>query len=371
MARILMVVPTEWHELAQRFHHVARHLAARHDVTVLAPRSHQRLVREGRWGELFKPFTREVEPGGLVVVSVPTLPFYRRHPRLVRRQWRTFPARLAAAALAQAADYDVLWIADPLAGPLADLVPHRALVYECVDDHAGFWEGPGLGAEVRAAETALVRRAARVVATAPALAERLRTLNRHTAHVGNGVDLARFAGVEGPGPDDAPTVGFYGMLGAWVDLGLVAELARRRPGWRFVLIGPVAAPLEGLDARPNVRLVPPVPYEALPGWLAQATTWLVPFRDSALTRAVDPLKAYEYLAAGRRVVASPLPALEPLGELVARAAGVEAWEAAIAAAIAQGPATGAEREAVRARLADRDWGAIAGTLEAIALDALA
>lgn len=362
-----MVVPTEWHELAQRFHHVARAWAQAHEVTVLAPRSHRRLVRERRWGELVRPFTREAEPGGPIVYNVATLPLYRRHHCLVRRQWRTFPARLALAARAEAEAWDVLWIADPLAGPVADLVPHRALVYECVDDHAGFWEAQGLAQAVRAAEAALARRAARVVATAPALVERLAALNARTAHVGNGVELARFAGVEG---GEGPVVGFYGMLGEWVDRALLAELARRRPDWRFVLVGPVAAPLEGLDTCPNVRLVPPVPYEDLPGWLTGAAVWLVPFRDSALTRAVDPLKAYEYLAAGRRVVAAPLPALEPLGALVDRAEGVEAWEAAIAAAIARGPATGAERAAILDRLAARDWGAIAGRLGAIALEAL-
>lgn len=368
-----MSLPVEWHELAQRFHHVVGQLAKRHSLVVLAPRSHKRLAAARRYGELVRPWTREALPDGTTLLSVATIPFYRRHPRLVRRQWATFPDRLARAAQAAGGDFDVLWLADPGHLPLADLVQHKRLLYECVDDHQGFWPDPGLGAEVRAQETALARRADLIVATAPALAARLSALNPKTVHVGNGVELARFAAVvRDPAPPRpagldglaGPVVGFYGAIGSWVDRALVADLARAHPGWSFVLVGPVSAPVEMLRALPNVRLVPPVPYDQLPAWLAHVPVWLVPFVQAPMTMAVDPLKAYEYLAAGRQVVASPLPALAPMDGLLATARGVEAWGAAIAKALAEGPRGAAAMEPVWERLAARDWGAIAADLDA-------
>jgi hypothetical protein len=42
----------------------------------------------------------------------------------------------------------------------------------------------------------------------------------------------------------------------------------------------------------------------------------LPYRINALTRAISPAKTYECLAAGRPVVAAPLPAMEELGEYV-------------------------------------------------------
>jgi hypothetical protein len=160
-------------------------------------------------------------------------------------------------------------------------------------------------------------------------------------------------------------VGFYGAIGSWVDRELVATVARAHPAWTFVLVGPVSAPVEALRALPNVRLVPPVPYAQLPAWLAHVPVWLVPFVQAPMTMAVDPLKAYEYLAAGRQVVASPLPALAPMDGLLATARGAEAWGTAIGRALAAGPRDAAQMEPVWERLAPRDWGAIADELDAL------
>ena len=279
---------------------------------------------------------------------------------------------MARAARDAAPSYDLLWLADPTLLHLSEAVPARKLLYECVDDHQGFWDDPGLAAEVRAFETQLTRRADLVVATAPALAARLAALNPRTVHVGNGVELARFKRVvTEPAPPrpaglvglDGAVVGFYGALGAWIDRELLAAVAHAHPDWTFVLIGPVMAPVDGLSALPNVRLLPPVPYDQLPAYLAHVPVWIAPFVPGPMTMAVDPLKAYEYLAAGRQVVASPLPALAPLDGLLATARGAEAWGAAIARALAAGPRDAAAMEAVWERLAPRDWDALADELD--------
>jgi hypothetical protein len=50
----------------------------------------------------------------------------------------------------------------------------------------------------------------------------------------------------------------------------------------------------------------------VPSLVAGFDVCIVPFLDSALTRCVDPVKVYEYLAAGKPVVATVLPELERL-----------------------------------------------------------
>jgi hypothetical protein len=56
---------------------------------------------------------------------------------------------------------------------------------------------------------------------------------------------------------------------------------------------------------------------------------LVPFRENAVSRAASPLKLYEYLAAGRAVVSTPVPDLTFLGSVVRSARSQDEFLAAI------------------------------------------
>ena len=79
-----------------------------------------------------------------------------------------------------------------------------------------------------------------------ALADAKRALNPHTFVSPHGVDHALFARAldrrgRCPGRTSrrcrGPRIGFYGTLRDWVDLELVAAVARARPPWSIVLIG--------------------------------------------------------------------------------------------------------------------------------------
>jgi teichuronic acid biosynthesis glycosyltransferase TuaH len=78
-----------------------------------------------------------------------------------------------------------------------------------------------------------------------------------------------------------------------------------------------------LLARPNVHHVGAVPFEELPRWFARMDVGLTPYTDSAFNRASFPLKTLEYLAAGRAVVSTDLPASARL-----RTESTQVWIAA-------------------------------------------
>jgi len=81
----------------------------------------------------------------------------------------------------------------------------------------------------------------------------------------------------------------------------------RDPGW-------LPDRWQSLVARPNVHHVGAVPFEELPRWLARIDVGLTPYTDTAFNRASFPLKTLEYLAAGRPLVGSDLPATRGLAE---------------------------------------------------------
>lgn len=198
------------------------------------------------------------------------------------------------------------------AAGIVSRLPRKFLLYDCNDDHSSF---PGMRSWTQAYFHKTSREADAVFASSQALLEKIVEVRGRAdgcAYLGNGVDYAHFQAADGsrePGPaGEKPRLGYIGALAPWFDFDAVEELARRRPGWEVVLVGPVLSgagkKLAELTALPNVFHLPAVSYDRVPGILAQFTLGLVPFRYNELTRGVNPNKMYEYLACGLPVVAT-------------------------------------------------------------------
>ena len=100
--------------------------------------------------------------------------------------------------------------------------------------------------------------------------------------------------------------------GEWVDLELVAGLARRRPEASIAIIGPSTISRSPLADLPNVHWLGARDHEVLPGYLRGFDVGLIPFCKVPLTHHANPIKLYEYLAAGVPVVSTPLPAVREI-----------------------------------------------------------
>ena len=113
---------------------------------------------------------------------------------------------------------------------------------------------------------------------------------------------------------------------------MVETIAKRRPDWSFVFVGPVR---EGLN-KPNltnVHFIGYVPYEVLPGYLAAFDVCILPFRRDRVTESVNPIKMYEYMATGKPIVSTSIPEVERYSDLIRIAEGPEAFEKAISDAL--------------------------------------
>ncbi len=233
-----------------------------------------------------------------------------------------------------------LWSFTPDVGYLLGRFGERRVVYYCVDDHSQF---TGYDAEqVLRDEEALCRRADLVVTTSGPLQESRRPWNPNTILVPHGVDYEHFARAlsdELSEPADLaaiprPRLGFFGLLRDWVDLDLLAEVARRRPDWHVVLLGDSTLDLAPYRPIRNMHFLGPRPYADLPAYCRGFDVGLIPFRLNALTRAVNPIKLREYLAAGLPVVSTPLPEVARYDQWVSLAEGPEAFTAALERALA-------------------------------------
>ncbi len=178
------------------------------------------------------------------------------------------------------------------------------------------------------------------------LVAQLREMGVAAEPVGNGLnpELAT-PGEPRPLARGEVTVGYFGYLAAaWFDWELLAAAARRRPAWRFYLIGYGGTP-EGIILPPNVELLGKQPQADLAAFAANWDVAIVPFKPDRLAAGADPIKTYEYLAMGLPVVATGVPA--PVGgEAFVRHVdvggggvdGVEPFLAALEVAAASGDA---------------------------------
>jgi glycosyltransferase involved in cell wall biosynthesis len=206
-----------------------------------------------------------------------------------------------------------LWAFIPTAQPYLGMPGERLVVYYCTDEWSRFSHVDG--ARIGRMERALCERADVVFTTARTLWERKRPLNPETHLALHGVDHAHFAAAlderTPPAQDLAggggPVIGFFGLVHDWIDISLLAHVARQRPHWTVAVIGKANVDLSSLAALPNVKLLGRRPYEELPRYCKAFSVGVMPFVLNQLTENVNPIKMREYLSAGLPVVSTDLP----------------------------------------------------------------
>lgn len=190
------------------------------------------------------------------------------------------------------------------------------LIYSMIDDHSLI---PNADAAWRKRHVEWVRKTDVMVATADELLSQLNSMRPDTLLLPNGVRLEDW-NLKGPLPVPrdiaaarrAPVVvGYYGSIADWFDWEMWEYAAKTKPDWSFILIGPpYLGDLKNIDEHatrlPNMYYLGPKSYQELPMYLAQFDIATIPFIINKITDACSPIKLFEYMAAGKPVVTSPM-----------------------------------------------------------------
>lgn len=361
MTPLVYLAPVAWHSLWQRPQRLAAALAGHFQLSYVDPVG----MRSLRCADLRRlapgKSTRGDAPAGIRIVRPRYLPWQNTLCSQWNRRW--LRAQLVRAIPALREEEYQLWIGAPNLAALVLLATTRPrrVIFDCMDRYEEFHPGADHARIMSAANTVL-RSADVVFAASVPLAQELAGKHDHVVFAPNGVDDRHFA-VAMPRSlwqrrrtQAAKVIGFHGTLGEWLDYELLAALARERPAWRWVFVGPVhAAGARRLFALDNVQHRPKVPYEELPHRLAEFDVGVIPFARNRLTDAALPVKLGEYLAAGLPVVASRLASLEPVPGHVTLAETKSEWLAALDAALQPGVVHPKIIAARRRLAAARSW----------------
>jgi UDP-galactopyranose mutase len=242
-----------------------------------------------------------------VFVVVPHLPHHASEKACAALQARL----LAKLCSEHAIENYVLWFYTPMALPLTEGLTPLARVYDCMDELSAF---KGAHKELLTREAELFRIADLVLTGGHALFEAKRNLHPNIHAFPSSVDRAHFARArQAPvEPEDQigiarPRLGFFGVIDERMDLVLLEAVARLRPDWQLVMLGPVVKidPAD-LPRLRNIHYLGSKAYAELPSYISSWDVALMPFAKNESTRFISPTKTPEYLAAGKPVVSTSI-----------------------------------------------------------------
>ena len=206
------------------------------------------------------------------------------------------------------------------------------IVYDCMDKHIGFSNTSDL---VQDDEDDLSRESDLILASSNLLFEERCLQNPKCILVKNGTDFDHFNTNPSLTPKELkklckPIIGYYGAISDFFDCELIGALANARTDWNFVLIGHTfGADLTPIEKLKNVYLLGERPYSILPAYLHRFDIFIIPFKKNLLTDATNPVKMFEYLSAGKPIIATDLAELRYYKDFVKLVSTKEDWLNAI------------------------------------------
>jgi UDP-galactopyranose mutase len=203
------------------------------------------------------------------------------------------------------------WYYTPMALRFSDHLQAGVTVYDCMDELSAFLGAPP---ELIRQEKKLFRIADVIFTGGHSLYEAKRSHHRNVHPFPSSIDVPHFARarqIETEPADQGairhPRAGYAGVIDERFDIELVRELASLRPDVQFVFLGPVVKiDPANLPQAANIHYLGMKSYRELPWYLAGWDAALLPFAMNESTRYISPTKTPEYLAAGKRVVSTPI-----------------------------------------------------------------
>ena len=334
---IVLISQSEW-GLAWVFaHDLARHFTeSGHPVVFLNPFP-KRFPRPGEWRRLLgrlldRPrlthFVNHPRPSGLSIITPLTLPDRNRLFTWMNRRfflpWLKKKVLTSCGCSEQRLVFVFLPFATPVA--LADMLAPFCLVYARRD---GYDDDPGLR-HLNSRQGELLQRADLIITAGQILAAKCRVQEHKVLDIPGLVDFSEFFRPVIEQALAEPLCCYFGHVNERVDLPLLLRVGQR---YRLRIIGRLSV---DWPAGSGAEIVGMVPRDRLPELLAAADIVVIPYRLTGFSRSIFPYKIFQAFAQGKPVVATRLPALEPLAHLLYLASSAEEFLEMIARAANEG-----------------------------------
>ena len=220
-------------------------------------------------------------------------------------------------------EVDILWFDSPLFGYLLDVITYKKSILRIADYSKGFnsVSSAQFNTEINIANKVDV-----VIYTAKNLKEKYFEIKDKSKmkYVPNGIDLDFFKAADRCLPQELediprPRVIYVGAIHDWFDVDLVHYCAKNLPNYSFIIIGPEHKDLSLLRKLKNVHILGAISYDKIPAFLYNSQVGIIPFNVKdypALVNSINPLKMYEYLACGLKVVSVEWEQIKDMNDII-------------------------------------------------------
>ena len=205
----------------------------------------------------------------------------------------------------------VSWYYAPMAMEFTQHLTPVAAVYDCMDELSAFKFAPAALVEN---ERMLMAKADVVFTGGHRLYEAKKSFHSNIYPFPSAIDKSVFsvAREKQRDPEDQiriphPRLGFFGVIDERFDIELVRQMADLKPEWHFVFIGPIVKiEADTLPKNKNIHYLGIKNYKELPTYISGWDLCIMPFAINASTEFISPTKTPEFLAAGKRVISTPI-----------------------------------------------------------------
>ncbi|BBE25699.1 glycosyl transferase [Latilactobacillus curvatus] len=193
------------------------------------------------------------------------------------------------------------------------------IIYDCMDDQVKISNSPE---KASVEEKALLKKVDYVIASSDYIKEQL--IKRYSFAknridvINNAAEVKRFSEGYSEQSAESKIIGYVGSIDKWLDLEGIIYVASSLTDYNFKFYGPISKSMVNkIKSVPNnVEFCGSIPYENVPTLVNSFDVALMPFLNDKIVLAVNPVKIYEYLAMGKKVIANEYSETKKFGTLI-------------------------------------------------------